>query len=108
MVHNYPPALVIGYMIPFESTKKESELSDKLLKHEQGHFDLTELARRSTQDTLNTLWGTSPKDILGGIELKRDELRKNQRLYDWSTEHGTNLEIQKIFNQSFDEQLRKR
>ncbi|MER3328234.1 MAG: hypothetical protein RIF34_01560, partial [Candidatus Kapaibacterium sp.] len=106
---NYPPAIVIGYMLPYESSKKtEDHIDDFLLKHEQGHFDLTEIFKRELQDTLRSLWGHKPSDLQKAVELKQLELKKEQELYDWATEHGTNQKYQEMLNKYYDEKLRKR
>ena len=106
--YNYPPALILAYMLPESSSKKKGVLSKNLLKHEQGHFDLTEIYRRKAIDSVNENWSKSPNEISKIIQYFEDKLKKQQVTYDSLTDHNINQARQLTWNIYFDNQLRPR
>ena len=96
--------------------------SDKLLKHEQGHFDLAELVKRENIDVLrNNFYGKrfptrgqnqeqrkqfakedSGKMIAEQVEKLEELLDKRREEYDTQTEFGQNSEKQTEYDLIFD------
>ena len=85
--------------MPKGSKKKQGKQSDKLLKHEQGHFDITEIftrkLRQSYQNHKFKSYKTVGKDLNKIYNKNNSEWRKLQGLYDKETKHSKN-EIKQI------------
>jgi hypothetical protein len=90
---------------------KPDKKTDKLLEHEQGHFDITELFARKLREEL--------KKIKCDQDLEKSEQQINQiynrivreenaeqEKYDTETNHGTNEAKQREWNQKIKSQLR--
>lgn len=81
-----------------ESFAKKDIVSTKLLKHEQRHFDLTEVyarkMRKKLQKTTEQKILQDSSDIRKTINKIENEHQNNQLLYDYQTQHGLNLEAQ--------------
>ncbi|KAF6244403.1 hypothetical protein [Nitrosopumilus sp. b2] len=110
---------------PLLSSVRISEANDRLLKHEQGHFDLAELVRRENISALQMKFEGKKFQTRGKNEEQRkqfakedsgkliaQEVEKIQKIlderikkYDKVTDFGNNLEIQSEYNLKF-EQLR--
>lgn len=76
---------------------KEGNLSQKLLQHEQLHFDICELYARKIRKSVDSLRkekviGTLTYDSLIHAHLRMEKARNN--LYDLETNHSTNIEKQ--------------
>ena len=73
-----------------------------ILDHEQGHFDLCEIYTRKLRDRLHNIDLSAPgiKQTLMHIygELSR-EYEERQQAYEQETTHGTNIAIQKKWQQ---------
>jgi hypothetical protein len=95
-VYDYPPAIILSYVEPYESWVKDrtDEPSfDLLLEHEQGHFYLSEYCARLANDSLMTTWTSKrkTKSIISAFYSKMDSMNS---LYDSSTKHGYEVAIQ--------------
>ena len=108
--------------LPQLSWVRLPEKSDKLLKHEQGHFDLGELVKRENIEILrNNFYGKqfptrgqnqeqrkqfakedSGKMIAEEVEKLEQLLDKRREEYDTQTEFGQHLEKQSEYDLIFD------
>ena len=107
---------------PLLSWVRISQGPDNLLKHEQGHFDLSELVKREYLEKIqNNFYGKrfptrgqneeqrkqyakedSGKMIAKEIEKLEQILSKRRQEYDAQTDYGNNLEKQSEYNLMFD------
>lgn len=79
-----------------ESRRTAAQLDDDLLRHEQLHFDLTELAARKIRQQLDGLQkACATPGATAAIEKAIDGIEREwldeQAVYDKQTDHGTNL-----------------
>lgn len=90
---------VKAIFMPKGSKKKVKNQNDKLLKHEQGHFDITEIFARKLRHKLIKKkykhYNTIGKDIDKIYSKSNMSWRKFQALYDKETNHSKN-EIKQI------------
>jgi hypothetical protein len=111
--------------IPSDSWVKDNYKMPKLLKHEQGHFDIAELTAREISTKLQTLQDKSITTPYSDIEIankdpngimkkfiqnKIADAKKNttysHEKYDKDTKHGTIAEVQNQYDKEF-EKLRE-
>jgi hypothetical protein len=87
---------------PKKSWKKKKYLSDELLKHEQNHFDITEVYARLLIKKLSAIQTNDPKKIIQAIKLEYSrsiaDAKKKQTEYDKETNHGKLKEKQEQWN----------
>lgn len=85
-----------------ESWKVRGRESSSLLKHEQGHFDITALGMREEYDRTASLTGSSPGDLRTQYEaINRDvntKVAAANRRYDRQTDHSRNAAAQRRWN----------
>jgi len=107
---------------PLLSWVRQSESTDNLLKHEQGHFDLAELLRRDYNKILKNKFyekvfptrgqndaqrkqfakEDSGKMISLEIDKLSEILRKKREEYNMETDFGKNIEIQIKYTTNFE------
>ena len=107
---------------PLLSWVRNSESNDNLLKHEQGHFDLAEMIKRSHLKIFETKFYDKGFPTRGQNDAQRkqfakedsgrlisnevDKLSKNllkkREEYDSETDFGKNLDVQSKYNQLFE------
>lgn len=79
---------------PKGSKKKAKRQNNKLLKHEQGHFDITEIfarkLRKSLQNKKYKNYKTIGKEVDKVYNKNNTAWRKFQNLYDKETNHSKN------------------
>ena len=100
---------------------RAQQANDILLKHEQGHFDMAESFRpeilqsikeklqgkrfptRGQNDEQRKQFAKENSGILIANELEfwSEKLNKKREQYDKETNFGTNLEVQKVYNEKF-------
>ncbi len=100
---------IFCYFNVHKSWAKETD-SDELLRHEQIHFDITELYTRKLRQRLNELDDPCGKDIkqLNKIyELNFSECAKVQDNYDHQTNHSLNDEQQKLWEEKIAKELKE-
>ena len=105
---------VLAAMIPDQSwvappVRKDSALSARTLRHEQTHFDLTEVHARRLRRYFAELYspctrGTAELDALAGRFM--DEESQAQRRYDNETRYGRDAEPQRAWDADVARQLR--
>ena len=86
-----------------ESWVVSDKKTDWLLKHEQGHYDITALGTRALYNELLTLTADSPR----ALEVKKTALKQKYQdkintcntQYDTQTNHGLNNAVQDTWNQ---------
>lgn len=98
---------VYSYMKPSNSWVKTDKKSDYLLKHEQIHFDITELHARKLINALKS-YEVQPrirrdlKNIYQSIIRQRKEM---QSQYDKETNHSIDTVAQSIWQQKIEKML---
>jgi hypothetical protein len=84
-----------------ESWMCSDHTTEALLKHEQGHFDITELLKRECLDSLSKLT-LEEEEFINTVDpvfqYYSDKLWIVQSEYDSETDHHRNQEIQKMWN----------
>lgn len=95
-VYDYPPAIILSYVEPYESWVKDRTAEpsfDLLLAHEQGHFYIAEYCARLANDRLRTTWVSEQetKSIINASYFKMDSMNT---AYDSLTKHGFEVAIQ--------------
>jgi hypothetical protein len=95
-----------AFFIPYKSWSR-TEIDTMLLKHEQVHFDITELVARRMRAYINDLEVTdrnldSALSVLHKIFKQRNELSEQ---YDSETMHGTKANTQQKWNEWVAKQL---
>ncbi len=107
-MYNYPPAISIATIDTDSSWNKPLDNIDHstyLLKHEQLHFDITEVYRRKAMDSISNLWisdSGSINSIMDYFANKRDSAQTN---YDKETDHGTDSVVQSVWNYNISKQF---
>jgi hypothetical protein len=102
--------LVTLELDPVKSWAKKDHLSDELLVHEQGHFDLGVMCLNEILSSYKQLrltksnWNTALQDMVSRLLTKYDGLMKQ---YDKETNHSNNKEEQKKWNKFFEDSLKK-
>ncbi len=82
---------------------------DKILNHEQRHFDISEIyARKFKRKAIELCKKTTNIDSLLPqlFDHYHKKLRETQYKYDFETEHGMNKEMQKVWNGAIDEEIK--
>lgn len=78
----------------------KNKLSERLLAHEQKHFDLTEvharLIRRRLSETTN-ICSSGKINLSKVVEIYFDDWKAEQERYDQETNHGLNEEQQELW-----------
>lgn len=102
---NYEIRAVFHY---YGSWAKDYAKSDRLLQHEQTHFNITELfARKIRKELTETEYVPGKfKTTLDAIYAKYEEEWKNyQRVYDKQTNQGINQKAQKEWDKKINDEL---
>lgn len=92
------------------SWKKPDKISDSLLAHEQGHFDIGLLFAKAFRERVNATVFFRPNYQSRIAELFNEELEKFRKMesqYDRDTEHFHNREQQRKWNEFFEKELGK-
>ncbi len=102
---------VMAAFDPAKSWKVETKVTEGLLKHEQGHFDITEIFARMFVKQLKDLKGT-PENKFGekiNALLKKiwSDQVNFQSLYDAETDHSKNAAKQLEWNEKIKTMLDK-
>jgi len=101
---------VFAYFIPNASwVKDESKKKDALLRHEQLHFDLTELFARKLRKFLSDKTFTlanCKEELRGYFAIFLDELKATQHTYDDETNHGLKKDEQASWEASIPAQIK--
>lgn len=85
-----------------------NSISERLINHEQKHFDIAQIYSEKLQKIVNEKikntkeFNTNFKKFYDEIY---DEYYKFQSIYDLETEHGKNIEIQKNYDNLIDQML---
>lgn len=99
---------VKAYFNKKESWKKDSSLSEYLLKHEQLHFDIAELAARRLRKDISNCRFTAKNYKRKYAELKEKGERffaECQARYDRDSDHSKNDEKQRFWIQKVNKEL---
>ena len=98
------------YFIKNKSWYKPDKNSENLLKHEQGHFDISELFTRKLHENI-IKEKIKEKNISQRITQLNEkytyELHKYQDLYDKETEHSINEKKQMEWNEKIAKELKE-
>ena len=96
------------YFFPYQSWLKKGKGTPELLKHEQVHFDITEVYTRKIRSEIKrgkyTLKNAN-KSIVKIIKKYDKQLNAAQKKYDKETNHSINEEEQKKWNALVEKQL---
>ena len=87
---------------PLLSWVRESESTDNLLIHEQGHFDLAEMLR-GHNDAQRKQFAKEDSGKMISIEIDKlsNILKQKRNQYDTETEFGSNIKNQLQYNEIF-------
>lgn len=104
---DYFEVQVIAVFYPKKSWIRVKE--DKVLKHEQGHFDICEMtARRIRKDFIYYNHKVSKESVDDFVELimynRKQEHNENQKIYETSRE---SIELQEYLSKMIDDELEK-
>lgn len=88
-----------------ESWVVDGKQDPELLKHEQGHYDVTALAAREFYKKLFTLNGTDAQDLQAQIkelsESFKEKIDRTNERYDEQTDHSQRKAEQEKWNKAF-------
>jgi len=100
---------VTAKFYPYQSWSLKNKQSDSLLKHEQLHFDITELYARKTRKALleNIIYKKDYNKIGNVVSKYTKEWNQIQDLYDLESNHNRNLEGQKKWEKFISEELER-
>ncbi len=80
--------------------------TDYLLKHEQGHYDITSLGAREFYNTSQTLKGNSVHNLKLKIAELKQKIQKKiniaNKLYDAQTEHSQKKQVQQTWDKKIE------
>lgn len=85
---------VYAHFYPTFSWYKQADTTATILRHEQNHFDITELYARKLRKRIQEYHFTSnsKNEVKALYELTEQERRKAQHLYDLESDHSRNKE----------------
>lgn len=104
---------VICEFNPSKSWKKQADLTDALLRHEQLHFDIAELFARKMRKEYAAYCQThkasadAAADLDGIFKKAQEELRKYQEGYDEATDHSKNKPQQAEWDKKVTSELKE-
>lgn len=101
--------LITSYFYPQRSWYMEGAVNDVILKHEQTHFDISELFARKLRKKLSVLKADDPdlKQKTQSIYAQNEQERVNyQKLFDWETNHSTVPEEEAIWEKKVADALK--
>lgn len=101
--------VVTSYFYPERSWFMEGAVNDYILKHEQTHFDISELFARKLRQKLASLPAEDPqlKEKMKAIYTQNEQERVNfQKLYDWETNHSRVPEEEALWQQKVAAELK--
>lgn len=104
---SYYPVVAVNVMIPSESWVYANKKTTYLLKHEQGHFDITEHYLRVIYSEMHKFRKMSVFEIEKRINEIIDFEQMTNSIYDLDTEHGGNLKKQLEWNKKISGWLHK-
>lgn len=92
---------------PNKSWYKKDKANDYILRHEQFHFNMSEVCARALRQQLLALEITDDlKEKLEALNTKYfEKLKKSQKEYDHETNHSINKEVQEEFENVILEEL---
>ena len=103
--------IVKALFFPKGSKKKAGRLTNELLKHEQGHFDITEIYARKLRQSLQIKkyknYKLIGKDVDKIYDRNNLEWRQFQNSYDKETDHSKNKNKQLEWNEKIQNLLIK-
>ncbi len=107
--YNYPCVTTYTFADPKRSWRKKNCCHDpnRVLSHEQGHFNIAEIYRRMAVDSANSSWGKPSSVIESIMNHFNTEAEKQTRLYDSETKHGVDSVIQKKWDEEIEIRLKK-
>lgn len=83
-----------------------SQMTDYLLKHEQGHYDIQALVAREFLEEIKKVAAPSDHDaskLIKDLEKKYGQLTKTTNIrYDAATNHSLNKQVQQTWDQRID------
>ncbi|MDJ1498351.1 DUF922 domain-containing protein [Cytophagaceae bacterium DM2B3-1] len=85
-------------------------VSESLLRHEQGHFDIAELYARKIRQTIDSLHKKAVKDPKVYANIIQSFFKERSRvgaIYDRETSHGTDIVEQKRWIQKISFELKR-
>lgn len=88
-----------------KSYKKTSSISDNLLKHEQYHFNITEVHARIMNQYLENNFSNSEGDHLNQLQSVKNKLSHMQNKYDQETNHSLKHDMQSRWEFKIDSML---
>lgn len=100
---------VDAYFYPEMSWAKPDKINDHILKHEQAHFNITEMHARKLRKAFAEYKVTKKyQSELPAIFTKLNRERQQmQDRFDKETNHSINIEKEKIWQKYIEEQLKK-
>ena len=105
-----------SYFVPSESWVEKDAGTPELLRHEQGHFDLTELYTRELRTLLEPYQNMDVSKFVRGdgqdsvqrlYDETFDRMNAEQERYDKETEHSVNREKQQMWDADIARRLRE-
>ena len=107
--HNKPTFYVQATFYCNESWyRKDMPMTDEILKHEQGHFDLCEIYARQLRKKLNSAnlnASNLSKEANAIFNKVNDQYVERQKVYDKETNHGQEHSVQAKWNRAIVEEL---
>jgi len=81
-----------------------SQMTNDLLKHEQGHYDIIAISAREMHKKLLKLSGTNTDDLQKKVDALKEKMgglaQKVDKRYDTQTDHSRNTKQQPIWNKA--------
>lgn len=78
------------------------QMTNDLLKHEQGHYDILALSARELYNKIIHMSANSPYELQVKVtdlqEKSAERVNEADERYDKQTEHGKNIKVQKIWD----------
>jgi hypothetical protein len=92
------------YLFKKDNWVIRNKMIDELLKHEQGHYDITALLAREYYNRIKKVFAPSVPEMNEKLRKLDEEFEKKYTLlhtdrYDKQTAHGANKNIQEMWNQ---------
>lgn len=101
-------ARISSHFYPNKSWVIKEHANDHILRHEQLHFDITELHVRKLRQAVNKLRASDAiRRQLDELHVEiNKQLRRTQEAYDAQTNHSINLEAQKAWEKRIASELK--
>ncbi len=100
---------VLAHFYPTFSWYKPADTTAAILRHEQSHFDITEMHARKLRKRIHefSFTANSKEEVKKLYEVTEQERRRTQELFDRETDHSRNKDQEVLWQKRIKDSLEK-